>query len=284
MKKTLFALLMLFVCAVPAMAQDPAHEPDEEGCVDSKLISRMKGCRILSCDAKDFDAYDIVIGRDAENDDWKRRTLEGKIDKVEYVCAANLSALQIARNMENALKSSSLKVVSSVRDGGFYYITANRGAQWLEIMVGPWNSQSHYEVTSVVVQEMEQEVVADASGMAAAINASGSVAIYGITFDTGKATFQPGSEQILGEIVKLMNENPDWKFEVQGHTDNVGQKAANMTLSEQRAAAVVNWLTMYGIDKARLVARGYGDTMPVADNSSEEGRAKNRRVELKKIN
>jgi outer membrane protein OmpA-like peptidoglycan-associated protein len=120
--------------------------------------------------------------------------------------------------------------------------------------------------------------------MAAAINASGSVALYGINFDTGKATFQPGSEQVLGEIVKLLNENPDWKFEVQGHTDNVGQKAANLALSEQRAAAVVNWLKMYGIDGSRLVAKGYGDTMAVADNASDEGRAKNRRVELKKIN
>ena len=274
----------MFVCAVPAAAQDAAHDPDEEGCVDSKLITRMKGCRILSCDAKDFDAYDIVVGKYDLDAGWPRKALEGKIDTLDYVCPATVSSLQIARNMENALKAAGFNMVTAARLDDQHYITANKGSQWLEIEVGQWNSQFHYELTSVLVQGMEQDVIADASGMAAAINASGSVALYGINFDTGKATLQPGSEGILGEIVKLLNQNPNWKFEVQGHTDNVGQKAANMSLSEQRAGAVVNWLKMYGIEAARIVAKGYGDTAPVADNSTDEGRAKNRRVELKKLN
>jgi len=285
LKKTWLVLLMMFVCAAPAAAQDAAHEPDEEGCVDSKLITRMKGCRILSCDAKDFDAYDVVVGKyDAAAGDWQKKALEGKIDTLEYVCAANLSGLQIARNMENALKAGGFKLVTVAREEQQHYVTANKGQQWLEILVEPWNSQFHYELTSVVVQGMEQDVVADATGMAAAINASGSVALYGINFDTGRATLQPGSEGILAEIVKLLNEHPDWKFEVQGHTDNIGQKAANLSLSEQRAGAVVNWLKMYGIDGSRLVPKGYGDTAPLADNGTDEGRAKNRRVELKKLN
>ena len=131
---------------------------------------------------------------------------------------------------------------------------------------------------------MTQEMQADASSMAADVVKSGSVAVYGINFDTGKATLQAGSDQVLGEIVKLLKEHDDWRFEVQGHTDNVGAKGANLTLSDQRARAVVTWLTQNGVSPPRLVAKGYGDTKPVADNASDEGRAKNRRVELKKLN
>jgi outer membrane protein OmpA-like peptidoglycan-associated protein len=80
-----------------------------------------------------------------------------------------------------------------------------------------------------------------------------------------------------------MKQQGEWHFEVQGHTDNVGGKGANQKLSDDRAATVVGWLVKNGVDKARLTAKGYGDTQPVAENTSDEGRAKNRRVELKKI-
>jgi OOP family OmpA-OmpF porin len=69
---------------------------------------------------------------------------------------------------------------------------------------------------------------------------------------------------------------------VEGHTDNVGQKAANLALSEQRAAAVVDWLTRHGVARSRLISLGMGDASPLADNGSEEGRGLNRRVELVK--
>jgi outer membrane protein OmpA-like peptidoglycan-associated protein len=80
--------------------------------------------------------------------------------------------------------------------------------------------------------------------------------------------------------VKLLNADAGLKLRVEGHTDNVGGKAANQALSDQRAAAVVAWLASHGVTKARLAAQGFGDTKPVADNATEEGRAKNRRVEL----
>ena len=126
--------------------------------------------------------------------------------------------------------------------------------------------------------------ITDASGMEAAIHRTGAVALHGISFDTGTATLQSASEVILAEIVKLLKDRNDWRFEVQGHTDNAGEKASLLILSAKRAATVVEWLTRNGIDASRLVARGYGDTAPLADNGSEGGRARNRRVELKKLN
>jgi outer membrane protein OmpA-like peptidoglycan-associated protein len=108
------------------------------------------------------------------------------------------------------------------------------------------------------------------------------VAVYGIHFDTGKAAILPDSENILGEIVKLLQQNEDLKLLVEGHTDNQGNAAANQALSEKRAQAVVAWLTAHGVQAARLSAKGFGRTKPLTDNGTEDGRAKNRRVELVK--
>ena len=285
MKRFWLAVLLAIVCAVPAAAQDPSTEPDEEGCKDSKLMTRMTGCRILACSGKDFDSAELVIGKyNNETGEYPKKALEGQTEIIEYVCSPKLSPLQLARNAENAMKKAGYSIVASVREGDEHYVTGSKGAQWLQVLARPHNDQSNYEQTAVLVKEMAQELVADASGMEAAINASGSVALYGINFDTGKATIQAGSDKVLGEIAKLMKARTDWRFEVQGHTDNVGQKAANQALSEQRAAAVVGWLMQNGVAASRLVPKGYGDGIPVADNTTEEGRAKNRRVELKKLN
>jgi outer membrane protein OmpA-like peptidoglycan-associated protein len=133
----------------------------------------------------------------------------------------------------------------------------------------------------VTEKAMEQEVTADS--LADEINKSGHVAVYGIHFDTGKATIQPGSESILSQIVKLLQDNADLKLRVEGHTDSQGNATANQTLSDKRAQAVVAWLTGKGIAASRLAAKGFGATKPVADNSTDDGRAKNRRVELVKM-
>ena len=87
---------------------------------------------------------------------------------------------------------------------------------------------------------------------------------------------------MLAEIAKLLQSQPEWKITVEGHTDNVGAKAANQALSQKRAESVVAWLGAHQINRARLSAAGFGDTKPLQDNGTEEGRLKNRRVELVK--
>lgn len=105
---------------------------------------------------------------------------------------------------------------------------------------------------------------------------------YGITFDVGKATIKPESMGEINRIVQLMNENPDLKFSVEGHTDSTGNATSNQTLSEQRSQAIVAKLVEMGIAQDRLTAVGKGQNNPIADNSTDEGRAKNRRVEFVK--
>ena len=106
------------------------------------------------------------------------------------------------------------------------------------------------------------------------------VALYGVLFDFNKATLQPASDAALQPVANIMVTDKTLKLEVQGHTDNVGPDVYNQTLSEARAKAVVIWLTQHGVTADRLTAKGYGKTKPVADNGSDEGRAKNRRVEI----
>ena len=99
-------------------------------------------------------------------------------------------------------------------------------------------------------------------------------------FDFNKSTLKPESDAVLRQVGALMKQDTALKLEIQGHTDNVGSDAYNQPLSEARAHSVVTWLTQGGVAPARLTARGYGKTRPIATNATDEGRAQNRRVEI----
>jgi OOP family OmpA-OmpF porin len=136
------------------------------------------------------------------------------------------------------------------------------------------------DVIEVKAREHKMITVTSAE-MAKAISSSGSVALYGIYFDFNNADVKPESEPALAEIAKLLKSNVALKLLVVGHTDRVGTLQFNMDLSQRRAAAVVNVLvTKYQIAQGRLTPLGVAFASPVASNASEEGRAKNRRVEL----
>jgi OOP family OmpA-OmpF porin len=109
------------------------------------------------------------------------------------------------------------------------------------------------------------------------------IVTHGINFDIDKSTIKPESMGTLNMIVQVMKDNPDIKFEIDGHTDNSGTAGHNLTLSQQRADAVKMQLISMGIDAARLSAKGFGDSKPISDNTTLEGKANNRRVEFIKM-
>lgn len=267
--------LHLLLCGALSLAVQTAHAQDQdaEGCKDSTLITRMPGSTIHSCENKEFDQAKMPLGNDTDGNP-KEKTVEGEYHYWDYGTREGVSEIQVFRNFETALKKAGFTLDYEESPGT---ITAHKGSTWYWLQ----NSGSYYYQTIVIEKQMEQEVTAD--NLADEINKSGHVAVYGIHFDTGKATIQPDSENILQQIVQLLQQNPDLKLRVEGHTDSQGNAAANQTLSEKRAQAVVAWLTGKGINGTRLAAKGFGATKPVADNGTEDGRAKNRRVELVKM-
>jgi outer membrane protein OmpA-like peptidoglycan-associated protein len=124
-------------------------------------------------------------------------------------------------------------------------------------------------------------VTASAAELAAGIDRDGHISVYNIYFDTGKADVKPESTPALDEVAALLKNRAALRLMVVGHTDTTGTLDLNMRLSADRAAAVVKALTgTYGVAAARLSAHGAGPLAPVASNRTDEGKAKNRRVDL----
>ena len=148
---------------------------------------------------------------------------------------------------------------------------------WIEVV--PNLDGSDYYLTIILKELMNQDVTA--SDMFDALNRDGHIPLY-INFDTGKSIIKPESKPIIEQIIEMLKSNPELKLSVEGHTDNVGSPASNKTLSEERAKSVVTAIVNQGIPTERLSSSGYGQDKPIGDNNTEEGRAKNRRVELVK--
>jgi outer membrane protein OmpA-like peptidoglycan-associated protein len=280
MKRTSRALLcavlpcaILLFFATQTFAQ--SSPDDAEGCKDSPLISRFPGGKINTCDNKEFEQADFTIGHDKDGNEISKH-LEGEYHYWDIATRDGVSDLQVFRNFQTAIKNGGF-IIDYTQSPQL--IVAHKGNTWLQID----SRGAFYYQTIVTVQDMKQEVTGDASSLSNEIEKSGHVAVYGINFDTGKATIQPDSEKVLSQIVQLLQQSPDLKLRIEGHTDNQGTAATNQLLSEKRAQAVVAWLGSHGISASRLTAKGLGQTAPVADNATEEGRAKNRRVELVKI-
>jgi OOP family OmpA-OmpF porin len=165
---------------------------------------------------------------------------------------------------------------------GVYMLRTPQSEIWVEAYVNP-NSRGPYYLT--VVEKKALEVKASllpAEEMKKELDAKGHVALY-INFDFDKADIKPESQPIIEQIVKLLKNNPSLNLTVEGHTDNIGTPVYNKQLSEARAKSVVGALTAQGIETRRLKAAGYGQDKPIADNGTDDGRAKNRRVELVKM-
>ncbi len=153
---------------------------------------------------------------------------------------------------------------------------------WAAVEQDNWGGNTYY-LWVAERAAMRQEVTADAKFMADAITSSGHIALYGIYFDFNKSVVKPESDPAISEIAKLLGEHPNLRVLIVGHTDNVGGLDFNMQLSKARADAVLTALTTkHRVNPRQMQAYGVGQLAPVASNDTEDGRAKNRRVELVK--
>jgi outer membrane protein OmpA-like peptidoglycan-associated protein len=241
----------------------------------------------------------------------KSQRLEGKVTRFKYSQVQGRSGLEVIRSYQAALQKAGFQLLFQCDGNACISPKFNKG--YTESQSGIWcvNCEEPMRYlaaklpratgdvyVSVVVEKDKYEggtwlsivelkpieantVIVKAEAMRSEISNAGHTPIYGVYFDTGKAVIKPESDATLAEIAKLLTANAAMKLHVVGHTDNVGTSAANMELSRQRAAAVVAALvTKHQIAAARLDSAGVGPFSPVATNRTEEGRSKNRRVEL----
>lgn len=260
------------------MAAGPAYAttPDKKGCADHPVFpTRMPGYSISDCETKDFDAVNFETGKREKN------TVEGRRTKLTYRIedrSQEPSGLAVVRNYENAIKNVGGTVVFT---DGKRILNGKILKNGKEIWAQAEKGNGLIWLTIVEKAGMAQEIVANADAIGNDIKSTGHAAIYGIYFDSGKAEVKPESQAALAQIAKLLTNDPGLKLLVVGHTDSVGQLEANMKLSQARAAAVVQAMTRnFGVAANRLKPQGAGPIAPVATNRNEEGRAKNRRVEL----
>ncbi len=271
-----FALLPLLVLllALPAGAQ----QKDATGCKDHPLFSRMPNSWIHHCTVKEFDAHEFLVGK------GKKEHVEGRLWTIGYYPQASAptkpSELQILRNFEAAVARAGGVSVYAEKARETFKLNVDGKEIWVDLWA---EFTGKYGFTIVERGAMKQDIVADAAAFADGIKATGHVAVYGIYFDSGRSEIKPESAQAIGEIAKLLKGDPGLKVFVVGHTDATGGVESNLKLSQDRAQAVIQALTRdHGIDATRLRPFGNGPFAPVATNDTDEGRAKNRRVELVK--
>ncbi|MCY1535202.1 type VI secretion system peptidoglycan-associated domain protein [compost metagenome] len=284
------------------------------------MVGRFAGAEIKAYQQLDYDEAvmpDQAIPKESEA---KTLALEGKVTRIGYRIDGSKSALEVYRNYQDTLRAGGFKTVFECKGdeqcggdfqsfvfnsgkvsrpgvgdavfGGKYYVAlAKKDAPsgdvyaFLDVMQDESNKRTPVFLQVVEAKAMQtgQVSVPDAAAMQKALAASGKVAVYGVYFDTDKADVKAESKAALDEMGKLLQADAALKVYIVGHTDNQGSLARNMELSQKRADAVAKALAeSYQIPASRLSAKGVASLAPVASNDAEEGRAKNRRVELVK--
>ena len=297
MKRVLVGIVALWLLgAGPAWAQE-----DAEGCKDHPLFTRMPNMHLYGCQSLQFDLRAFPTGPADKDGQTKPVEVEGPVEFLHYSMndgTTPATGLQIMRNFENAAKKAGGTIEGQYpgwckanydsermpRMGNgctSYGLTMKfvRGGKETWAFLQASADEGAYLLTVSEREEMKQDI--SVTELADKLTTEGFVTLY-VNFDTGKSTIKPDSAQTLDAAAGALKAAGDLQVEVGGHTDNVGTPEANLLLSLERAQAVMAALVERGIKADRLTAKGYGPTSPIADNRTEEGRAKNRRVELVK--
>jgi len=271
----IFSILALFLSAYNVVVADPE---DVEGSKDHPLLTRMANYYISDYEEAEYDSAEFYDQND------KEYVIEGHKYVITYQLKDGYEAsgqMNVLKNYTNAIRKIGGEILY---ESHYAYAKIIKGGSETWIYVWVNDDGSTYTMTIVERKALDQQVVADPKAMAEGIMAEGHVAVYGIYFDTDKATIKPESDPTIKAVAQLLKNNPSLKVYIVGHTDMTGKLEYNMDLSAKRAEAVVKELVgKYGIDSSRLKSKGVGPLCPVASNKSEDGKAKNRRVEIVEI-
>ena len=276
MKRLLLALPLLLCLSAPVQAAEAPKDYIFRGMPNFKLESQVKNFEELA-----------ILSTKPGGEEAEKTTHEGNRVHSSYSYVGKEetvpSPLQIVRNYQEAVKKLGGETLYYDKESkSAFHGSFTRNDKQYYIAINVYNSGWLYEVSILELAEMQKDIeIIDADTILHKLEKEGHIALY-INFDTGKATLKPDAAEVIAEIVTALKSKPQLKVKLEGHTDNVGNAAANKKLSDDRAKAVMAAIVGKGIDKGRLSAEGFGLEKPIADTSTDEGRGKNRRVELVK--
>ncbi|MBI3137934.1 MAG: OmpA family protein [Sphingobacteriales bacterium] len=254
---------------------------DKKGCdtVEPKYMTRMPGFKLDNCNLSEYSTYKFSYLDLKNNRIYKEAA--GRFYHLRYAKIKEeprkFSGEQIRLNYHNAVLKAKGSSLSVRKD--FFKMNQNGKTVWFTIENAEDSDDQGFDLFIVEVEDMKQDVEVS---MSEEIDRNGKFALYGILFDVGKSVIKPESAPALQLVIDYLNDNPAVKIHVVGHTDNTGVFTSNITLSKSRAKAVKDYLISKGIGAKRLLSDGVASLCPVSTNDTEEGRAKNRRVEIVK--
>jgi len=276
-RRLMAALGLCLSAALPAAAQT-----DVEDSKDYPGLNRVPGFYITAYQDTTAGMFDF---REA-SDSYRR--VEGHSYVIQYALregARNPGTSGVGRHFASAIAAQGgttlVEAIGSVGGSVTASWDANGRAIWVQADVN--NGGATYTLNVVEEDATKRAAEFAATELGRMLDERGSVTVRGIVFDAGTSTVKPESAAILAEIAELLGSREELKLEIQVHTDNAGEKRANLALSEGRAAAVKDYLvTIHQTTATQLTTAGFGDSRPVGDNATDEGKTLNRRVELVK--
>ncbi|MFN2396529.1 MAG: OmpA family protein [Bacteroidales bacterium] len=304
MKKlsSLWMLILLSALVLPAQAQD-------------EIISLFEGSTKIYDDDIGYETHYYLTGPTSH------KAVDGKMRRQFCELPEGISSYEVIKNYEKAIQSKGGTIIHLSRsakrytdedsgervrfmqdlftrgrkaNGGYAYLQLPNFAQdyvagkistaendiYISVAAAVVESKTYYTLVTVLAEPMDMDNVT-LNVLNEGIADKGKIAIYDIYFDTGKSEVKNESNSALAIIADYLKDNPDKKFIIVGHTDNTGDFDANVTLSNDRAKAVIEKLVAeYGIEQAQLIPYGVGSVSPQMSNATDEGKARNRRVEL----
>ena len=276
-KKFFIILCFSFITIQLIYSQDKLSHP-----VIKKLEKSVLNERLST-----FEKYSTYEFRYKEKSKTKKINKSGKYWYLNYSFLTennktdkSFSRTEILQNYKEAAQKINAQVLYEISGKLTFVIKYDTGQ---EIWVFVAARSGTYELHIIETEAFIQQLTFDVNSIKDALITSGKIDIYGINFNTDSDKLLPGSEKILIEIVKLLQQETTLKIGINGHTDNIGENSYNQKLSEKRAVTVKNFLVLYNINPNRLETRGFGEEKPVATNETEQGRFKNRRVELTRL-
>ena len=282
MKPSVLLLIQLLSIAI-------IHGQDgSDDCKDHPFFNRIPNFIIAECDEL-FGTIPFIVA------DGGSLQKEGNVKQIKYSWPDNSdkkapTLAQLIKSYEGVVSRNGGKKIyacSNCTDdhyGATFNLYSNGKTYWIKIAAINFlrSELKSYSLVILATEEEEKDVEDEGGGMYSELDRTGRIALY-INFETGKSIIKPESESIITAIQQLLLDYPTLVVSIEGHTDNVGSSASNKTLSLARANSVINALVKNGVDRNRLSAKGWGPEKPVEDNETDEGRTRNRRVEIVKI-